>query len=133
MVNGRYYYMADLLELEATATGLGPANLVLADHPDSIFATYILNGITRGFHIGAKRPAQLISSHSNMPSVRQQHQLIAAQISEEKAAGRVIGPLPPHLASRTHTNPIGLIPKPHQPGRGNGGSSQTFPPQLDTV
>ena len=42
---------------------------------------------------------------------------MAAQISAERVVGRVLGPLPAHLASLTQTSPIGLIPKPHQPGK----------------
>ena len=36
---------------------------------------------------------------------------------EERASGRLLGPLPPQLARLCHTSPIGLIPKPHQLGR----------------
>ena len=50
-------------------------------------------------------------------SVRQHPQLVQAHIAEEVAARRLLGPLPEHLALLCHTSPIGLIPKPHQPGR----------------
>ena len=122
--------MSDLLRLEATATGRGPSNFkpatplhlpawqrALAAHPDSTFASYILNGIAKGFHIGADRAVHLVSGHRNMLSVQQQPQLVASQIREETVVGRVLGPLPPHLANLTQTSPIGLIPKPHQPGK----------------
>ena len=122
--------MSDLLRLEATATGRGPSNFkpatplhlpawqrALAAHPDSTFASYILNGIAKGFHIGADRAVHLVPGHRNMLSVQQQPQLVASQIREETVVGRVLGPLPPHLANLTQTSPIGLIPKPHQPGK----------------
>jgi hypothetical protein len=32
-------------------------------------------------------------------------------------AGRLLGPLPPLLSQLVQTSPIGLIPKPHQPGK----------------
>ena len=119
--------MSDLFNLEAASTGQGPHNFrpatplclpawrqALANHPDSAFVHYILNGIAHGFHIGA---VQFVSSRRNMPSVQQQPLLVAAHINEELVAGRVLGPLPPHLAKLTHTSSIGLIPKPHQPGK----------------
>ena len=54
---------------------------------------------------------------SNLPSVQHQPQLVEAQIRAEVEAGRLLGPLPPHLAPLVQTSPIGLIPKPHQPGK----------------
>ena len=63
IVNGCYWYTGDLLALEATATGRGPAPFVsanplkptawqnyLVSHPDQCFAQYILNGMQQGFH-----------------------------------------------------------------------------------
>lgn len=130
MVDGQYHFMPDLLRLEATATGRGPKNFkpatplhlpawqrALATHLDTTFANYILNGIANGFHIGADRAVRLTPGQGNMLSVQQQPQLVASQIRAETAAGGVLGPLPPHLASITQTSPIGLIPKPHQPGK----------------
>lgn len=122
--------MHDLLKLEATATGLGPLvfrpatplrllawQKALADHPDQPFTHYILNGIAKGFHIGVDRTVTLHSNTTNMPSVCQHPQLVEAHIRAESAAGRLIGPLPPHLSVLVETSPIGLIPKPHQPGK----------------
>ena len=129
-MNGRYRYMEDLSNLEAASTGQGPFNFkpatplclpawrqALKDHPDKAFVHYILNGIAHGFHVGADRAVQFIPSFRNMPSVHQQPLMVAAHINEEVVAGRVLGPLPPHLAKLTHTSAIGLIPKPHQLGR----------------
>ena len=126
VVEGRYRYMSDLFNLEAASTGQGPHNFrpatplclpawrqALANHPDSAFVHYILNGIAHG----ADRAVQFVSSRRNMPSVQQQPLLVAAHINEELVAGRVLGPLPPHLAKLTHTSSIGLIPKLHQPGK----------------
>ena len=52
-----------------------------------------------------------------MPSGQQHPQLVESQIHDEATAGRLLGPLPPHLACLVQANPIGLIPKPHQPGK----------------
>ena len=123
MVNWYYRYMADLLSLEATATGVGPATFrpstplqplvwekALASHPDR-------HSISQGFHIGADRSVKLLPCRNNMPSVCQQLQLVETHIHAELAAGRLLGPLPPNLALLAHTSSIGLIPKPHQPGK----------------
>ena len=128
---GQYWYMQDLLALEATATGLGPQcfkpatplsipawQQALESHPDKYFVEYILSGIGRGFHIGADRARLVLKrSPSNLPSVRQHATIVEEHVVEERAAGRLLGPLPPQLARLCHTSPISLIPKPHQPGR----------------
>ena len=38
-------------------------------------------------------------------------------IASEVAESRLLGPIPQHLVAPCHHSPIGLIPKPHQPGR----------------
>ena len=131
VVAGRYKYMADLHALEATATGTGPECFApatpliisawkqsLKDHPDKDFAGYILSGIQHGFHIGVVRSKALRSSRDgNLPSVRELPSLVVEHLAAELRAGRILGPLPPHLAKLCQVSPIGLIPKPHQPGR----------------
>lgn len=89
----------------------------LADHPDKQFSSYILQGLAHGFHIGVDRSIALRPSRGNMPSVREQPQLVQAHIQAEFEARCLLGPLPPHLACLVQTNPTGLIPKPHQPGK----------------
>ena len=99
MEEGHYRYLHDLLELEATATGMGPSCFIpakplrqqawqkaLTDHPDQPFGNYILNGIANGFHIGADRAIMLRSSTTNMPPVRQHPQLVEAHIMAESIA-----------------------------------------------
>ena len=133
LCRGRYRYMSDLEALEATATGHGPPNFqpatplsvaaweeALKAHPDQVFAHYILAGIKCGFHIGADRTAlSLHPAPGNLVSVYQHPLLVEAHISEEARRGRLLGPLPEHLAIHCHASPIGLIPKPHH--QGNGG------------
>ena len=53
----------------------------------------------------------------NLPSVQSLPILVNQHIREERAAGRLLGPLPPLLASNCQVSPIGLIPKPNQPGK----------------
>ena len=57
------------------------------------------------------------SRHGNLPSVRQHPALVVEHLAAERAAGRLLGPLPTQLANSCQTSPIGLIPKPHQPGK----------------
>ena len=131
LVGGHYRYMKDLLALEAMATGLGPTCFIpatplvlpawvqaLADHPDKQFAEYILRGISCGFHIGVDRARAIRPRREgNLPSVRMHPGLIAEHVRTEQEAGRLLGPVPEPLAGLCQTSPIGLIPKPHQPGK----------------
>ena len=128
---GKYVYMADLRALEVTATHTGPQSFqpatplivpawdaMLAAHPDQSFAHYIQYGMRHGFHVGADREhLSLRPGPGNLPSVHQHPHLIDAHIAKEVAEGRLLGPIPDHLAPLCHCNPIGLIPKPHQPGK----------------
>ena len=66
---------------------------------------------------GADRATQFRPNLSNLPSVQQQPQLVEAHLRSEVEAGRLLGPLPLHLACLVQTSPIGLIPKPRQPGK----------------
>lgn len=123
--------MPDLEALEATATGFGPSTFrpvtplslaaweqALKLHPDQSFVHYILSGIKYGFHIGADRASlSLKPATGNLPSVHQHPQLVQKHITEEVSAHRLLGPLPDHLVAHCHASPIGLIPKPHQPGK----------------
>ena len=77
----------------------------------------ILHGLEYGFHIGFDRAAcSLCAARSNMGSCRSNPQQVYNYIWEERAAGRIIGPIPRALARFCHTSPIGIIPKPHQQG-----------------
>ena len=90
----------------------------LLSHPDHRFTNYILNGFTHGFHIGADRKAvPFRASGRNLQSVRESPQLVEQHIQEEVWSFRLLGPIPPFLATTCHTSPIGLIPKPNQPGQ----------------
>ena len=124
-------YMSDLQTMEATATHTGPLcfqpttplnvdawQQALADHPDQTFAQYILRGIQQGFHIGADRSClSLRPGPRNFPSARQHPMLVRGYIADEVKQGRLLGPVPGHLAPLCHCSPIGIIPKPHQPGK----------------
>ena len=132
VVGGQYVYMRDLQQLEAltgpaaTAAGrpchsplLLPAwQSALAMHPDKAFRDYILHGLEFGFHIGFDRTAcSLRAAKRNMSSCRANPQQVDRYVQDELAANRIIGPIPIALRHGCHISPIGIIPKPHQPGR----------------
>ena len=128
-VNGRCRCMDDLLQL-AAATVLQPGHCwpsyhtpiqvnqlvpFLNSHPDTAFATYILDGITIGFSIGFNyRHCSLHSRGSNHPSSLVIRKVVDDRIAAEVTTGRLYGPLPIHIKSRVHVSPMGLVPKPHQ-------------------
>ena len=77
-----------------------------------------MGGIGKGVHIGVDRATRLRPAQcGNLPSVHSLPTLVAQHIREEGAAGRLLGPLPPLLTRGCQVSPIGLIPKPHQPGK----------------
>ena len=90
----------------------------LDSHPDRAFATYIHDGLTEGFMVGFN-PAlsHLRSRVSNHPSVLANESVVDERIAAEVAAGRLCGPLPDDLTGMVHVSPMGLVPKPHQPGK----------------
>ena len=128
-VNGRCRCTDDLLQLAAATvpqpghcwpsyhTPIQVDQLVpfLDSHPDTAFATYILDGLSIGFRIGfVYRHCSLHSRSSNHPSSLVNKKVVDDQIAAEVTAGRLYGPLPTHLKSRVHVSPMGLVPKPHQ-------------------
>ena len=97
--------MEDLLALEATGTGLGAAPFApasplkpaawrkyLATHPNQCFASYIVSGTQRGFHIGVNRAAvRLNSADRNLRSVSQNPQVVEQYVQEEVQAFHLRG------------------------------------------
>ena len=89
----------------------------LEGHPDQEFATFIIRGLSSGFHIGySSRTANLRASTRNHPSSAANRHTVSHYIAEETAAGRMSGPLSVQAYHNIHCSPIGLVPK----GRGTG-------------
>lgn len=94
IVAGQHIYMAELHAQVATATGSGPRFFIPAkplvigtwqqamqNHPGKEFASYILFGITCGFHIGADRLNTFCSQKKgNLSSVQQLPSLVAEHL-----------------------------------------------------
>ena len=106
---GPYPYMGDLQALDAARPPeLGAAypelgrissplterlsrwRHALANHPDQVFARYILEGIQRGFRVGFDHRTTLASSARNMPSARVHPDVIGNFITAELAGGPIL-------------------------------------------
>ena len=79
--------------------------------PDQRLVTYVLDGIQHGFRIGVSGMGQLRPVSRNHPSSASNPAVVSAYISAERAAGRLLGPLP--SSPSVHVSPIGLVPKGH--------------------
>lgn len=91
---------------------------LLSAFPDRKFADYIVQGIENGFCIGADRAAFLArSANRNMPSAREHADIISTYLELEVARGRMAGPLIDPVPNGVLISPMGIIPKPHQPGK----------------
>ena len=91
---------------------------LMARHPDATYFAYILDGLNYGFRIGYDpRASGLRTRGVNHPSALAQMEVVDERVRDELAAGRLLGPLPPDLAPLIHVSPMGLVPKPHQPGK----------------
>ena len=55
-------------------------------------------------------PGNFLSTYGHTP-------IIDAHIASEVAEGRLLGPIPQYLVALCHHSPVGLILKPHRPGR----------------
>ena len=123
---GHYQYTPDLLHLATTSSRApyqswqlyrSPIRLdlmapFLNSHPDQAFASYIHMGLLMGFRIGNTQDrAQIRCRHTNHPSALNNKTVVDDRIAAELTAGRQLGP---HLTPFVHTNPLGLVPKPHQ-------------------
>ena len=128
ILNGRYRYTDDLLQLAATSvyppshswpryyTPLLMENLrpFLAGLPDQAFTAYMHDGLTMGFRIGyAGHGASPHSCGRNHPSSLANEEVVLKRIAAEVTAGRLHGPLPAHLLPQVHVSPMGLVPKAH--------------------
>ena len=128
VVGNRYAYTDDLLRLESYrppprrglfSRGPSPINLhllfsFLCRHPDQVFASYIFRGLRDGFRIGfAHQSHTPVPATGNHPSSRERPRIISAHLQEELQLGRIVHSPPALLPPRVHTNPIGLVPKPH--------------------
>ena len=99
------------------ATGFLPIQLWyahLASHPDQRYAAFLCRGIVHGFQVGFSPSSKLKRPPPNLPSAHGNATAVDKYITAELNEGRLaIAPMP----EQVRVNPIGLIPKPHQPGK----------------
>ena len=117
----QYRYTKELLALQrcgavppkvvptALSTDMSPLDWqewakALAAHPDKQFAKYIVNGIRVGFRVGYNHGRSCVGASRNMQSAR-------VYLDEERAKGRVLGPVRPSDIPQVHTSRFGVIPK----------------------
>ena len=130
--DGTYIYTRDLLALEDVSVATQPlvqhhSSIVtgflpweewspfLDQHPDSRFAAFMRRGITHGFRIGFDQRSTLKKPQPNFQSVARNPIVVDKYIESELATGRLAVISSTALVVRK--NPIGIIPKPHQPGK----------------
>ena len=90
----------------------------LEGHPDTVLATYVLNGIYNGFHIGFDRSKRCKPSRSNMKTALDNAGVVGQYLEEEMRLGRIVGPIPlAWVPAGTQLSPIGVIPKSNQPSK----------------
>ena len=88
----------------------------LTIHPDRAFVSYLLSGLKHGFRIGFDRRHHLIQAKDNMPSTKNNPDVVTAYLRNEAQARRIIGPLSlPENQTDIHISRFGVIPKQHQP------------------
>lgn len=134
---GRYLYTDDLLkfsqlvpvqvptvptELSVIATPLRRRiwEEELEGHPDREFVRLLLDGIGGGFRIGYDYYNYSCKGCSrNMVSAAQHPEQIQQYLTSEAAAGRIMGPVATGRvqAPGIQVSRLGVIPKPHQPGK----------------
>ena len=89
-------------------------DMCLRNHPDRTFASYILSGISQGFHIGFNHETPIRSAKGNMSSAAH-HAPVIDYLKAEIEANRILGPFKPsNMPCPIHISPIGIIPKRHQ-------------------
>ena len=129
---GLYRYSNDLLTLNSysspesqpipaclthitTPLNLEAWDMCLRNHPDRTFASYILSGISHGFHIGFNHETPIRSAKGNMSSAAHHAPVIEDYLKAELEANRILGPFQPsNMPCPIHISPIGIIPKRHQ-------------------
>ena len=103
-----------LASISSPLTSHAPAwRSLLAAHPDSDFATYIISGIEHGFWVGFDYACPLSSVKRNMahPAMIEQY------LCRERAAGRILGPINPGEVPNLHISRFAVMPKGRSSGR----------------
>ena len=83
----------------------------LQSHPDNELVSFLLRGISQGFHIGCNYSGAIIcSSHCNMPAAHAHEDVVLSYLKRELELGRVAD-FPQQTYSHIHTSSFGVIPR----------------------
>ena len=90
---------------------------MLRSYPDKLLVQFVLEGISKGFHIGfVALLSSLNSARSNLHSAFEHPEVVTDYLCPEVSLGRVVGPFPLHAVPHVHVSRFGVIPK-RQPGK----------------
>ena len=90
--------------------------MLLQDHPDQNFVSYLIRGMKFGFRIGFNRASAIQPSKR---SVADHATLVSEYLQQELERGFVLGPFDPQGfgSLAIQTSKIGVIPKKHMQGK----------------
>jgi len=89
--------------------------LLLADHPDTRFKRFILEGIKSGFQIGFNRHKPLKPATHNMPS--EVPSIVSEYLQREMSLARIVKLSPYFQHPGAQISPLGIVPKKNKPGK----------------
>ena len=87
--------------------------LAMQHHLDQHLASYILSGLTNGFHIGFDHRCRLWCNGRKHPSTTEHPLIVQQHIEVKQARGSLVGALPPSWLLQSNLVPWGWVPKPH--------------------
>ena len=92
--------------------------MAMAEHPDSQFKNYIMEGLRRGFCIGFDYGKHsCVPARDNLPSVVSHPKVVQEYLEKECSLGRMVGPLPNGSTPGLQISPFGVILKGHTAGK----------------
>ena len=130
--NSPYQYTAHLLALDgyrpigppdhsiseiSTPLNITAWERALADHPDKLFAQYLIQGLIYGFRIGFDRTNHFCKPvKKNLPSAQANPQVVEDYLAKEVIERRVVEITNETSMPGLQISPFGVIPKKSSPG-----------------
>ena len=82
----------------------------LSQHPDQSLVSYVVFGLTPGFHIGYQRQGcSRMSAKRNMVSAVQHPNPVQQYLASEQEAGRITGPFREQEVPEVHMSRFGVM------------------------
>ncbi len=103
---------------------------LLCNHPDTAFASYILNGLNCGFRIGFDWSTKLSPAKRNIPSAYDHPDVVRVYVEKELAEGNMLGPMTSDTLStgqKVQLSRVGIVPKGHNTGKWRIITDLSFP------